>query len=123
MAFDLNTKLTEWLAPKQQDINGQSVVYSRPSTGYSVTITAILPDYEYTGAEGGSGAFDEYERLRLGIKVSELVLNGSAATPTRGDTVTFDSRTYGLAKDEEPVFTYLDVAQDWYVIEFKGGSS
>lgn len=123
MAFDLNTKLSEWLAPKQQDVYGQEVVYTRPSTGFSVTLTAILPDYEYTGAEGGSGAFDEYERLRLGIKVSELILNGSAATPTREDRVTFSGRTYGIAKAEEPVFSYLDAAQAWYVIEFKGGSS
>ena len=120
----LLSKLTTWLPAKQRNrALGKSITYTRTGTG-SVTLTVFYADNVVTGFSGGSSARDRVESIGFMIKVSELTIGGDLITPTRGDTITIDGRTYGLKpQDGDAIYTYADPDQEWFRVEAWSGAS
>lgn len=71
---------------------GESITYT-PAAGEGVVITAIINDRRQTFADGQSG------RGTLG-EITVRVKESDVTTPGRGDKVTYDSKEYGIERDQ-----------------------
>lgn len=68
-------------------VAGVSVTFTRPSTGHSVTLTAV-PGSTGHEVERDGQVIDEVQSRDYLVLASELVLNGAQITPDRHDTIT-----------------------------------
>lgn len=88
--------------------SGLSITYARPSTGNSVSITAVPGASVHSMAKEGEVMEVVHSRDYL-ILASDLVLGGSTTEPTRHDTITEGGVTYKvLDLDGQPQWRYTD---------------
>lgn len=79
-----------WLAGKLTDtaIAGESVTYTRPSTGQSATLDVTFGKTMLKLADGLGGNRIEWTDSDCLIRAATLILGGAATEPERGDTIT-----------------------------------
>lgn len=103
-----------WLAGQLKDNVAASVTYIRGA--YSVTLSATLGSQLLRLTDAGGNTKIERTDRDIVFSAADLILNGSATTPQRGDKfrVTFGSTTteYAvMAPDGEPPWRYADSHQ------------
>lgn len=87
---------------------GVEIVYSRPSTGDSVTLR-VIPGSQVFSVERDGEFIDEAKAREYLVLASELILGGSVVTPERHDLITQDGVAYrALAIGGEPHWRYSD---------------
>lgn len=104
---------SDWLAGQLKDHAGRSVVYKRADTS-SDTLTATVAQ-QMRDIETADGFTTQAEFFEWVFTTADLVIDGSAITPRRGDlieeTLGGVARVYEvLPPDDEPASVWADSA-------------
>lgn len=79
-----------WLADKLIEHASQTVTYTRAAASVSVSAVIGRSEFEQTDGE----AITRFRSVDFLIRPEDLVLSGSAATPARGDRITWGTGVY-----------------------------
>lgn len=107
---DMLARGMEWLSRQRTQHLTQSVTYARGAD--SVTLPATIGKTEFA-IEDGHGLLQKYESRDYLVQTEDLILNGTAVLPERGDQIreTQGTSIYVyevLAPGTEPVWRYSD---------------
>jgi len=89
-----------------RDVGGETITYSNGSGTVSLTCAVARTEFETVDM---NGITERVEMRDFLVVASDLVISGSAVTPSRGHTITWDSGTYELmSPGREPVHEHVD---------------
>jgi len=110
-AFDA-AFLSAWY-PSGKAAFGASVTYTRGAA--SVVVEALMDTVEEI-TQRDDGVIVRSDQAIFEIVAADLILSGSAATPTRGDTITTDAaEVYEVMQDGETEFEQAINGNVWRV--------
>lgn len=81
---DMLAKGLQWLAQQRTEHMSQSVVYVRDAD--SVTVPATIGRTEFE-IDDGQGLIQKYESRDFLVQTADLILDGTAKLPERGDQI------------------------------------
>ena len=92
--------------PVIQDRHGRTVVYARGQ--YSVSVVAVHDEFMLAGLTDLGDVEGQFHDEKI-VK-ADLILNGSAAIPAEGDTITVGGVTYEVSAAEKDGFCFEEMA-------------